>query len=409
MRTRSHAALTNQAARSPRSSLKLAPSSGGARLDEPAESELLAFHRAVMDVYGQEWVDPVLETIADRAANLVDGRFGAVSVADGAAELSRFITVGAPAGVRRRLPPPCGRGLIAAVRDGGERIRLDDLGSDSRHCGFPPGHPAMRSLVAVPIRCRGPFRGGLFVAEKIGAGGFSERDEETLGRFADAVAAAMDHAHLRERLRAVAALEERKRIGREIHDGVAQVLAYVNAKAQAVDLLLERGDVARARDQLRQLTRAAQDASVDAREAIMDLRTDVFPDQPLPDKLRDCVLRWETLAGVKARVEVDPDARCAAGVTLQLLCIVQEALANVRKHARADSVHVQLRREGSRVLVTVHDDGAGFELSSNGTPRFGLSIMRERAESVGGTLRVTAGPDAGTTVSVDMPGFAPEG
>ena len=121
-------------------------------------------------------------------------------------------------------------------------------------------HPPMRSLLAVPIVSGGSVLGNLYLAEKQSAVEFSEEDQETLVRFATQAALAIENARLHRRIRDVAISEERERIAREMHDSLAQVLGYVNTKAQAVLELLKRGEDDRAAIQVGQLGEAARTA-----------------------------------------------------------------------------------------------------------------------------------------------------
>jgi len=374
--------------------------------------ELLSLHQAALGVHGDLSLEPVLQNAVNQAVSLLEGRFGAVSVVDEGGKLSHFFASGVDPRLYEQLPRPCGDGLIGLVRDGGEPLRISDVRADGRHRGFPGAHPDMSSLVAVPIRCRGPYRGGLFIGDKTTAPAFSEEDATILERFAEAAALAIDNAHLHERLRTLAVAEERERIGREMHDGVAQLLAYVNTKAQAVRVLLDRGRPDGAAERLDELAAAARDAYLDTRAAILDLRTAVGPDNPLTAELGGYVKRWEELANVPADVSVEPDVRLAPLTELQLLRIVQEALTNVRKHARASRAQIRMSRRGGIVETLIADDGRGFDTlrpPRTGLPRFGLSIMRERAESVGGRLHIDSSPDSGTRVTVTVPAVDPEG
>src|SRR5260370_41020083 len=95
-------------------------------------------------------------------------------------------------------PAPEGRGLLGVVLHQGQRLRSSDLSRDPGSVGFPPNHPPMRSLVAVPVLCQGPFRGNLYLAEKLGEESFSADDEATLVRFATKAAIAIDHAYLHQ-------------------------------------------------------------------------------------------------------------------------------------------------------------------------------------------------------------------
>src|SRR5204862_5198641 len=137
----------------------------------------------------------------------------------------------------------------------------------------PPGHPDMRTLLAVPIGGSSPFKGNLYLTEKGDGRPFTADDEASLVRFATAAALAIDNAHASRGRRLVAVAEERLRIAREMHDGLAQVLAYVNTKAQAVNEFLALGDVDEARRQLDQLAAAAREVATDAREGILSLRS----------------------------------------------------------------------------------------------------------------------------------------
>jgi signal transduction histidine kinase len=264
----------------------------------------------------------------------------------------------------------------------------------------------VRSLLAIPILCDGPFRGNLYVAEKQGAVEFSPEDEEILQRFATKVTIAIDNAHLHQRLQNLAITEERLRIAREMHDGMAQVLAYVNTKAQAVKEYLRQERLADASDQLEQLAAAAREVYTDAREGILALRTPVGPDRSLSEALEDFMAQWQDQCGIAGELETDENLQLSPAAELQLLRIIQESLSNVRKHARASRARVEVRRNHEHIQVVVEDDGSGFDLASRsreGFPRFGLAIMRERAESIGGSFEIDSAADQGTRLTVRVP------
>jgi signal transduction histidine kinase len=279
--------------------------------------------------------------------------------------------------------------------------------------GVPVGHPQMRSLLAVPIVSGGRVIGNLYLAEKQGGAEFSAEDENTLTRFATQAALAIENARLHLRVRDVAIAEERERIAREMHDSLAQVLGYVMTKAQAVQELLKRDQPEKASAQVAQLNAAARDAYADVREGILALRTSVGSERGLLQALREYLERWEEQSGLESELQVRPDGERLEGLSplaeLQLLRIVQEALANVRKHAQAHRVDVCITAAPDSVETVIADDGRGFDPDSPARdgqapmPHFGLATMRERAESVGGTLRVQSKRDAGTQVIVRLP------
>jgi signal transduction histidine kinase len=372
---------------------------------ERQNRELLALHEAGLDIH-QLSLDLVLQRVVDQACSLLDARYGAISVIDEQNHIQSFVTSGVSAEERARIgDPPVGHGLLGVVLHEGHRLRLPDIGRDPRSVGFPPHHPPMRSLLAVPIPCKSPFRGNLYLAEKQGAPEFSAEDEGTLARFAIKAALAIDNAHLHQRLNLLAVSEERLRLAHEMHDGLAQVLAYVNTKAQAVKEFLRAGRGEEAERHLDQLAAAAREIYSDVRESIIGLRS-AGARHSMAEALAEYVAAWERQSGIECELAVDPELRLAAGPELQLLRIVQEALANVRKHAGASQVAVRVERTDGWVVATVEDDGVGFnpaEQKRSEFPRFGLATMRERAESIGGSVQLDTAPGTGTRIRVEIP------
>ena len=374
--------------------------------------ELLALHEAALGIYGELSLDAVLQKVVDRARSLVDAHYGALSVINDQNRIESFITSGISDEARARIgPPPVGHGVLGEVLLEGNRLRLADLQSHPRSVGFPPHHPPMKTLLAVPILCKSPFRGNLYLAEKSGGAEFSADDEQSLVRFATKAAIAIDNSHLHLRLNDLAVAEERLRIAHEMHDGLAQVLAYVNTKAQAVKELLRTGRTEEATRHLDQLAGAAREVYADVRESIIGLRSAADPGRPLAGALQDYVDTWQAHAGVDCRLVVQGEPRLTPSAQLQVLRIVQESLANIRKHAGARRVDVTLEQGETRLRLVIEDDGTGFtpgELGRSEMPRFGLSTMRERAGNLGGTFLLESSPGAGTRVTVELPTQPPK-
>ena len=372
--------------------------------------ELLALHEAGLAITGERDLEAVLQLVVDEARELVGARYGALSLL-GAGGIEALLTSGLSAEDRERMGPlPVGHGLLGAMLSDGGPLRLADLGQDPRSVGFPPGHPVMRSLLAVPIVSHGQVVGNLYLTECEGAAEFSADDEETLARFATQAALAIENARLLRQVQALAITEERERIAREMHDSLAQVLGYVNTKAQAAQTLLARDQPDRAAAQLGELAETARAAYADVREGILGLRTSLGAERDLQAALRAYLEQWQGQSGVAATLVVEPAALFAARLSplaeVQLLRIIQEALANVRKHAGATEVRVCLRAREEAIEATIADNGAGFApaaLAPAAFPRFGLATMRERAEAVGGSFAITAAPGAGTCITVRIP------
>ncbi len=217
--------------------------------------------------------------------------------------------------------------------------------------------------------------------------------------------AQMERSELRQR----AIVEERERIARELHDGMAQLLGYVNTKAMAIRLLLHNHNLEAAQEHLQQLEQAARELFVEVREAILGLRLAAQTGEGLAPSLETYVAQFSRLCSLPVEIAFQPEAsdlRLPAESELQLLRIVQEALTNVRKHAAAKGAWVSLQVVDGTLELVVGDDGVGFlpgEERANGRPHFGLTTMRERAEAIGASFEIDSEPDAGTRVIVRLP------
>jgi signal transduction histidine kinase len=213
---------------------------------------------------------------------------------------------------------------------------------------------------------------------------------------------------LHRQLERLAVLEERDRIAREMHDGLAQVLALLNLKIRSVDSLLPKGKIEQASRELQEMGRNVQDAYTDVRESIFGLRLAAKDHGDLALDLSDYVRQFGQQNDLLARLEAEglAEVEMPPGTETQLLRIVQEALSNVRKHAEATRAGVTVKSDGRMVLVVVEDDGVGFdatEVERRDGQHFGLETMRERAEGVGGTVEVDSEPGRGTRIVVRLP------
>jgi signal transduction histidine kinase len=295
--------------------------------------------------------------------------------------------------------------VLAVTLIEGQHLRLANVAHHPRSAGFPANHPVMRSLLAVPVTCKSPFLGNIYLSEKLDGALFTADDEETLERFAVQASIAIDNAHLHAQAEEIGTARERLRIAHEMHDGIAQVLGYVNTKVQAAKQYLRRGMADDANQQLDELAVSARQAYSDVRESIVGLRTLPGRDRMLADVLAEFLERWKDQTGVETELSIDPALRLHPSIELQIVRIIQESLTNVRKHARATMVRVAVHRN-DQLVVSIHDDGAGFnpEATARGEfPKFGLTTMRERAASIRGTLDIDSAPGSGTTIRFTMP------
>jgi signal transduction histidine kinase len=169
---------------------------------EELQERLIALHQASLELVKDVSLETLLERIATVACEQANARYAAVGVLDDEGKLKRFISVGMTDDEVKRIPhPPRGRGLIGALMDAEEPIRLADLTRDPRSAGYPPHHPKMRSFLGVPIRAADLQLGQIYLTEKIGQAEFTADDEKIIQMLAAYASAAIQNARLYEHLR----------------------------------------------------------------------------------------------------------------------------------------------------------------------------------------------------------------
>ncbi len=266
-----------------------------------------------------------------------------------------------------------------------------------------------RPVLETPLLRGDQSIGSLAVVRNPGAAA-DDDDRATLASLASQAAIAIEADRLQVELRDLAVRGERERIARELHDGLAQVLGYVNTKSQAIDELLAAGRLAEARAQLGELSAAARSLYVDVREAILGLRGPAASGGGLAAALRVYARRFAEASKLAVRVEASESVTGLAidpAVEDEAYRIVREALTNVRKHATAQRVVIRLEVAEGWLIVEVEDDGRGFDPTqtegpAEGLPRLGLATIRERAANVGGRVEWRSS-GVGTTVRLAIP------
>ncbi len=211
-----------------------------------------------------------------------------------------------------------------------------------------------------------------------------------------------------EQQRALATLDERERMARELHDGMGQILGYVNVQAQAAQMLLGKNQLEAVQKNLEGLVQVAQEAHADLRHTILGLRDSVAPQRDFYQALQAYLDSFHQAWGVETVFSPPQDklSGLPAAVEDQLIHIFQEALINIRKHAAARRVEVLITSKAGEVTLIISDDGRGFDPQLAPGAKgghFGLSIMRERAEQVGGRLEIRSVVGSGTQVLVSVP------
>jgi len=373
---------------------------------------LFALHEVNLALARETEIHVVLRRVTELSARLTGARYAALAVVDSDGKIIEFQSVGLSPEQEAAMADWPGQTNFVGnlLQQPDALIRIDDLRAETPEAGFPEGLPEMTTFLGVPVVHLGTVVGALYMANKDDDETFSELDADIVRMFASHAGAVIQNARLYEDVAALAVEREREQIAREMHDGLAQVLSFVNTKAQAVEQLLENDDPAAARRHVAELSKAARDVYTDIREGIVALHAQAGDDRSLRDVLDAYVEEFRHFA--KLDVTVDwgagqDDFDLPARVDVQVLRIVQEALSNVRRHAKARSATVTFEMIDGTLVLSVRDDGDGFDPSSltrGEWPRFDLQAMRERAEAVGGTLTVESAPGRGTTICARFPG-----
>jgi signal transduction histidine kinase len=344
-----------------------------------------------------------LERSLERVLETLQCPAGAIHLLDKAGEVLHLA-------VQRGIPPdlvaqlgtlPADSGLMSWMLEHGEPVVVPDLTNDPR----VPQAVSLSSFhvyVGAPIRARGQALG---VFNIFGAADqqFSVEDVALLTSIADHVGVAVENAQLRQQAEQAAALQERERLARELHDSVTQSLFSLTLFTETARELAGRGDLQRIEEPLSEADTIAHQALKDMRLLLYELRPSALAEEGLVGALRRRLDTVEKRVGIEGRVLSDTLIELPASVEEGLYHIAQEALNNALKHAGATSVTVHLHTEGEHVILEVIDNGVGFDpdiVSDQGG--MGLTNIRERAERLGGTLTIFAQPGQGTRIQIKL-------
>src|SRR5256886_8466390 len=265
-----------------------------------------------------------------------------------------------------------------------------------------PGAPATPVLDAadagpalvVPLASGERRFGTLGLANARGGRRFGEQELQLLQLFATQAAMAIDYTRAREELRRLAVLDDRERIGRELHDGAIQALFSVGMGLQGLAMLTPDAGI---RERLEDAVGQIDDVIRDLRNYIFGLRPRLAADRHPDQALRDLAQRVRAQHDVACAVDIDHTvASRLTGRAADILQFTREALANVGRHAAAATCRVSLRQDADGAVLEVEDDGRGFVLADDRGQGWGLRNLEERAAAVGGELQIESGPRQGT-------------
>jgi signal transduction histidine kinase len=373
--------------------------------------QLALLHDAAIALTTELDLNVVLQKVVDLARELAEARYGALGVLSSDGQfIEQFITSGITPEQRAAMgAPPRGHGLLGVLIHDGVPIRVAEIGSDERSVGFPPNHPPMQSLLGVPIRSKGRVIGDLYLTDKIGPNGtvtsFSAQDQEVLEMFATQAAIAIENAQLYREKQQLAVLQERERFGMDLHDGIIQSIYAIGLMLEDAETRIPeepRSAVANVHKAILGLN----DVIRDIRNYILDLRPQRFQGRDLKRGLEELArdLRANTFLNVRLTADAIEPNLLTPEQTVEILHVAQEALSNVRKHARASTVELDLIRDADAVVLSIEDDGIGIDKGRrDGLGGNGLPNMRERARAAGGQLAFEPGEHSGTRLVLRIP------
>ncbi len=298
--------------------------------------------------------------------------------------------------------------LNGEVARTGCSLLVNDVSQEPR---FMPNahHPGVRSELVMPLRIGKRCLGTLDLLS-LERGAFKPEDVVVAQSLADQIAIAIENARLYERSQELAVLEERNRLARELHDAMNQSLYSIVLFAGAAHKEAGKLGAASVQRHLARVEGTAQQALKEMRLMLYELRPYSLEEQGLVGSLKKRLDFVEGSAGIDVGLEVSGEIDLPERYEELLYRIAQEALNNTLKHASASAVRVAIRGRDSQVVITVDDNGQGFDLASRSSSGgMGLTSMRERADQLGAKLEIQSAPGEGTRVRVVVDVPRPEG
>ena len=374
---------------------------------EERNRQLAALNQAAIAIASELSLERVLQKIVDSACDLAGAAYAALGVPNSEGEIDLFIHSGMPAEVVKKMPHlPQGLGLLGVIMREKRPIRLPRIGDDPRSIGFPPGHPPMDSFLGVPIVGGSQILGNLYLTNKVNAAEFTAGDQEIVEMFAAHAAVAIQNARLYEQVGRLAVVEERARIGMDLHDGIIQSIYAVGLTLESVKLVIAH-QPGKADKLLDRAIEGLNDTIRDIRNFILDLRPQRFRgdvDVGISRLVRE--FQANAMVSVKLDVEQEAVASLPTPIARAIFLTTQEALANIARHARATQVMVRAYRQDEQVVLEIEDNGRGFDsVTQNQTIGHGLSNMRARAEELHGTCLIGSALGEGTRIELTLPTY----
>lgn len=363
-------------------------------------------------------LEPLLQMILGSAVQVMGASAGSLLLLDRSTNELVFQVIEGGGGVALEgTRMPADKGIAGWVASHREPLMVDDVNRDDRHYReiAKDSDFTTTSLLCVPMIARGQVIGVLQVLNKKPGKYFNTADQEILTTFAAQSAVAIENARLYQSLREehdrIIAVEEdvRRRLARELHDGPAQMLAAIIMSANFVQEAIAHNSLEHAVAELDELLPVAEKALRQVRSLLFDLRPVILETQGLVPALNSYADRLREVEGLNVVLKTEGEfGRLTHNAEVAVFSVVQEAITNARKHARASRVDIEVVPSDGDLVVVIRDDGMGFNMTEvtegyDERGSLGMLNMKERAEIVEGTLSISSQPGQGTTVTMQLP------
>jgi signal transduction histidine kinase len=363
-------------------------------------------------------LEPLLQMILASAVQVMGASAGSLLLLDQRTDELVFEVIEGGGGVALEgARMPADKGIAGWVATNREPLIVDDVNRDDRHYrDIAQDYDfSTTSILCVPLIAKGQVIGVLQVLNKEPGKYFTPEDQEILTTFAAQSAVAIENARLYQSLREehdrLIAVEEdvRRGLARELHDGPAQMLAAIIMSANFVQQAIAHESIEHAVAELDEMLPVAEKALRQVRTLLFDLRPVILETQGLVPALESYARRLRDAEDMNVVLNAEGEfGRLSHNAEVAVFLIVQEAINNVKKHARASRIDIDVAPEDGELVVVIRDDGVGFntkDVSDGYDERgsLGMLNMQERAEIVGGSLTVSSQTGQGTTITMRLP------
>jgi signal transduction histidine kinase len=343
----------------------------------------------------------VLQQIAYVAQQLVRSRYAALGVPSEHGTMKYFEVVGlTPDEIRRIAHPPMGRGLLGVIMHEREVLRLEHMRDDPRSGGFPDNHPYMDRLLGVPIQAGEQLFGMLYLTDRLDDLPFTQEDQWLVESLAGYAALAIAGTQLSEQRGRLTLLEERERVGMELHDGIIQSLYAIGMQLQ----LLRLSQPALG-DELAKVTRSLDAVIEDIRHYILNLKVANYEQQTLHESLMDVLARLHVPDSLSVQLDAPNRQPPFAPPVVEAVCqIAYEAMSNIVRHAQATEATIEVTEDSKQFQMVIRDNGRGFD-PDNSLEHSGLGLRNivQRARIYGGDISIDSSPNGGTRLTLKIP------